>query len=564
MKKIFILTITGLTLFLSACKKDWLTLKPKGQANFETLLNKDGVNLLLIGAYANVDGANNKSAQPQGWPSGVSNWVWGSVAGGDAYKGSNSGDQALINDIAGFYLTADNTYVNSHWMFEYDGVLRCNDVLKAVKPATGMTDNEKVLAEAQARFLRAHFYVELTNVHGKVPYIDENTVDPSIVPNDHLVWPEIEADLKYAMDNLPHRWTDKGRANKWAAKTYLARVYLAQQKYAQAMPLLQDVYTNGGFTLVPDFIQNFLIATVNNAESIFEVQYAVNDGFGADNANIADALNSPTFKSSSNFFQPSHALISAFRVDANGLPLKPDATEYSANDILPFDPTGQTVPYKLPVDPRLDWTVARPGVPDFDWGIPTIAWIRDPNNGGPYMSKKSTYLKAEKNIYSSTTVRPGANANNFRKFKLSNVILWLAECETEVGSLHNATVLVNLIRNRAKGSNVVKFDNGLPAANYKVEPYPADFSTQAAARLAIRHEERLEFALEGVRFFDLVRWGIAGPVLNKYLSIDGTIMPSLLNKTFLVGQHEIRPIPQAQIDLSKKDGKSVLVQNPGY
>ncbi|MEJ7736734.1 MAG: RagB/SusD family nutrient uptake outer membrane protein [Chitinophagaceae bacterium] len=564
MKKILVFTVTGLTLFLGSCKKDWLTLKPKGQANFETLLNKDGVNLLLIGAYANVDGANNKSAQPQGWPSGVSNWVWGSVAGGDAYKGSNSGDQALINDIAGFYLTADNTYVNSHWMFEYDGVLRCNDVLKASKLATGMTDTEKVQAEAQAKFLRAHFYVELTNVHGKVPYIDENTENPTVVPNDHLVWPEIEADLKYAMDNLPHRWTDKGRANKWAAKTYLARVYLAQQKYALAMPLLQDVYSNGGFTLVPDFIQNFLIATVNNAESIFEVQYAVNDGFGADNANIADALNSPTFKSSSNFHQPSHALVSAFRVDANGLPLEPDARDYSSDDILPIDPTGLTVPYKLPVDPRLDWTVARPGVPDFDWGIPTISWIRDPNNGGPYMSKKSTYLKAEKNINSSTTVRPGANANNFRKFKLGHVILWLAECETEVGSLHNATVLVNLIRNRAKGSNVVKFDNGLPAANYKVEPYPADFPTKEAARLAVRHEQRLEFALEGMRFFDLVRWGIAGPVLNQYLSVDGKILPSLLNKTFLVGQHEVRPIPQAQIDLSKKDGKSVLVQNPGY
>ncbi|HZG26204.1 MAG TPA: RagB/SusD family nutrient uptake outer membrane protein [Chitinophagaceae bacterium] len=564
MKKIFIFTLAGLSLLLGSCKKDWLTLKPKGQANFETLLNKDGVNLLLIGAYADVDGANNKSAQPQGWPSGVSNWVWGSVAGGDAYKGSNSGDQALINDIAGFYLTADNTYVNSHWMLEYDGVVRCNDVLKAVALATGMTEVEKLQAQAQARFLRAHYYVELTNVHGKVPYIDENTVNPTIVPNDHLVWPEIEADLKFAIANLPSRWTDKGRANQWAAKTYLARAYLAQQKYALAMPLLQDVYTNGGFTLVPDFIQNFLIATVNNAESIFEVQYAVNDGFGADNANIADALNSPTFKSSSNFFQPSHALVSAFRVNNNGLPVNPDATQYTADEILPFDPTGQTVPYKNFVDPRLDWTVARPGVPDFDWGIPTIAWIRDPNNGGPYMSKKSTYLKAEKNIYSSTTVRPGANANNFRKFKLSHVILWLAECEIEVGSLRNATTLVNQIRNRAKGSNVVKFDNGTPAANYKVEPYTADFATKEEARLAVRHEERLEFALEGVRFFDLVRWGIAAPVLNRYLSVDGKIMPSLLNKTFVAGQHEVRPIPQAQIDLSKKDGQPVLVQNPGY
>jgi starch-binding outer membrane protein, SusD/RagB family len=564
MKKIFLFTITGLTLALGSCKKDWFELKPKGQASFETLLNKDGVNLLLIGAYANIDGVNNKTPQAEGWPAAVSNWVWGSVAGGDAYKGSNSGDQALINDIAGFYLTADNTYVNSHWMLEYDGVLRCNDVLRAVKLAIGMTDLEKVQAQAQARFLRAHFYVELTNVHGKVPYIDENTANPSEIPNDHLLWPEIEADLQFAIDNLPTSWADKGRATKWAAKTYLARVYLMQQKYSKAMPILQDVYTNGGFKLVPDFIQNFLIATVNNSESIFEVQYAVNDGFGASNANLGDGLNSSSFKSSSNFFQPSHSLVSAFRVDNNGLPLKVDATDYSDADILPYDPTGQTVPYKLPVDPRLDWTVARPGVPDFDWGIPTIAWIRDPNNGGPYMSKKSTYLKAEKNIYSSTTQRPGANANNYRKFKLSHVILWLAECEAEVGSLRNATTLVNLIRNRAKGSNVVKFDNGTPAANYKVEPYPADFPTQDAARLAIRHEERIEFALEGLRFFDLVRWGTAGPVLNKYLSVDGKIMPSLANKTFLVGQHEVRPIPQAQIDLSKKDGKPVLVQNPGY
>lgn len=564
MKKTFLFAITGLTLFISSCKKDWLEIKPKGQASFETLLNKDGVNLLLIGAYADIDGVNNQTPQREGWPAAVSNWVWGSVAGGDAYKGSNSGDQALINDIAGFYLTADNTYVNSHWMLEYDGVLRSNDVLRAVKLATGMTDLEKMQAAAQARFLRAHFYVELTNVHGKVPYIDENTPNPSEVPNDHLLWPEIEADLQFAIDNLPTSWIDKGRATKWAAKTYLARVYLAQQKYAKAMPLLQDVYTNGGFKLVPDFIQNFLIATVNNSESIFEVQYAVNDGFGASNANLGDGLNSASFKSSSNFFQPSHSLVSAYRVDDNGLPLKVDATDYSLADVLPYDPTGQTVPYKQPVDPRLDWTVARPGVPDFDWGIPTISWIRDPNNGGPYMSKKSTYLKAEKNIYSSTTQRPGANANNYRKFKLSNVILWLAECEAEIGSLHNATTLVNLIRNRAKGSNVVKFDNGQPAANYKVEPYAADFPTQEAARMAIRHEERLEFALEGVRFFDLVRWGIAGPVLNKYLSVDGKIMPSLANKTFLVGQHEVRPIPQAQIDLSKKDGKPVLVQNPGY
>lgn len=567
MKKILISSIAAALVFLSSCDDEWLTILPKGQANFETLQNKEGVRLLLIGAYADVDGANNKSSQTQAWSTTVSNWVWGSVRADDAYKGSNAGDQALINDIAGHFLTADNTYVNSNWQQKYDGVDRCNDVLKAIALAKDMSDLEKAEAAAQARFLRAHFYTELTNLFGKVPYISETTENPTIVPNDRLLWPEIEEDLKYAQDNLPHRWSDKGRATKWAAKTYLARVYLAQQKYAEAKVLLEDVYANGGFTLVPEFIHNFLIATVNNSESIFEVQYAVNDGFLAHNANIGDALNSPSFKSSSNFFQPSHSLVSAFRTGVDGLPVNVDPTTYTPNDQLPYSTatSNATVLYTEPVDMRLDWSIARPGVPDFDWGIPNISWIRDHNNGGPYMSKKSTYLKSEKNIYSSTTLRPGANANNYRKLKLSHVILWLAECEAEVGSLARATELVNIIRNRAKNSTVVKFADGTPAANYRVEPYPSTFPSQEFARMAIRHEERLEFALEGVRFFDLVRWGVVGPVLNRYLSVDGLRMPSLAGKNFQVGQNEIAPIPLIQIDLSKDaNGQSVLTQNLGY
>jgi hypothetical protein len=173
-----------------------------------------------------------------------------------------------------------------------------------------MSQSEKNLAEAQARFLRAHYYTELTIVHGNVPWIDENSVDRTIVPNDHILWPEIEADMKFAIDNLPLTWSDKGRPTQWAAKTYLARIYLHQNKYTEAMPILQDVYSNGGFTLVPQFNMNYLIATVNNSESIFEIQFSVNSGFDASLANYGDALNQPSFKSISNFHQPSHNLVS--------------------------------------------------------------------------------------------------------------------------------------------------------------------------------------------------------------------------------------------------------------
>jgi hypothetical protein len=311
---------------------------------------------------------------------------------------------------------------------------------------------------------------------------------------------------------------------------------------------------------------NYLIATVNNSESIFEVQYSVNSGFAAELANYGDALNQPSFKSISNFHQPSHNLVAAHRTTAAGLPLEPNPLDYDETDIVPWSTATSNPPvlYTLPVDPRLDWSVARPGVPDYDWGIPTVAWIRDIANGGPYYFKKSTFLKSERLVMSSTTGRPGANANNYRKFKLSHVILWLAECEAEAGNLTEATRLVNEIRNRAKGSAVV-MNGAVPAANYKVEPYPADFATKDEARTAIRHEMRIEFSGEGDRFFDLVRWGIAGPVMNNFLAVDSKKMPHLKDQSFTIGQHELGPIPQTQIDISiDATGNKVLTQNPGY
>jgi hypothetical protein len=373
--------------------------------------------------------------------------------------------------------------------------------------------------------------------------------------------------MLFAVDNLPLTQADKGRPTKWAAKTYLARIYLHQKKYAEAMPILRDVYANGGFSLVPQYNMNYLIANVNNTESIFEVQFSVNSGFAAQLSNYGDALNQPSFKSISNFHQPSHNLVAAHRTTAAGLPLESNPLDYDVSDIIPWSTstTNPPVLYTLPVDPRLDWSIARPGVPDYDWGTPTVSWIRDINNGGPYYFKKSTYLKAERLIMSSTTGRPGANANNYRKFKKSHVILWLAECEAEAGNLAEATRLVNEIRNRAKNSTVVRFADGTPAATYSVEPYPADFATIAEARTAIRHEIRIEFSGEGDRFFDLVRWGIVGPVMNNFLTIDATKMQHLKDQFFVPGQHELGPVPQTQIDISiDVAGNKVLTQNPGY
>ncbi len=562
MNKLIKIKLIVITIIFSSCADGWFEIKPKGQAYEDSFSSKTGVESLLIGAYAVVDGVNGRTGD--GWASAVTNWVWGGVASDDAYKGSNPGDQSQINMIEGFFVDAENLYVANHWAVLYDGVSRTNEVILAIGRAQDMTEIERNQAEAQARFLRAHFYFELTIVHGKVPYIDEHTENPGHVANDHFLWPEIEADMSFAAEHLPPSWGDKGRASQWAAKTYLARIYMYQQKFAEARLLLQDVYLNGGFSLMPSYEMNYLIAHNNNEESIFEIQYAVNDGFNnSPNAGLGDGINGPHFMGSSGFYQPSHSLVSAYRVDESGLPLLDDI--YSLDDILPHSPTGSSVLYTDPVDPRLDHSIGRPGVPYLDWGIHQgHVWIRNVSNGGPYINKKAMFKRSEQGSLSSTTGRPFLNANNYRKFKLSHVILWLAECEAEVGSLQEATNLVNLIRNRAKNSEVVRFDNGTPAANYKVEPYTFTFPSQEYARKAIQHEIRIELAMEGYRFFDLVRWGIAGPVLNKYFEVEGGVMEHLRDKSFSVGQHEIWPIPQRQIDLSVKDGVSVLTQNPGY
>lgn len=566
MKKILITTLflAGITL---SCSK--FEIKPKGQANIDQLTNKAGINSLLIGVYACTDGTmiNNAVAA---WASSVSNWVWGSVASDDARKGSSMGDQSPINPIEYFYVDASNTYVSHRWNSYFEAITRANEVLRTLPKVTDMSDAEKAEAEAQAKFLRAHFYFYLTVVYNKVPYIDENTEAPGAVPNDHAVWPEMEADLKFAVDNLPTSWGDRGRVTQWAAKTYLAKVYMFQKKFDLALPLLKDVYDNGGFTLMDSYEKNYRIAYNNNEESIWEIQYAVNDGAaGSPNANWGDGLVFPHGTAGLGiqgaFYQATHNFVSAFRVDNNGIPLLDDV--YSVDDILPYSKTGASVLYTNPVDPRLDHTVGRPGVPFLDYGVVHggDSWVVDAVNMGPYNYKKNMFLKSEASSATTTGWMTGLNPNNFRVFKLSHVILWLAECEAEVGTLDNATTLVNLIRNRAKNSEVVTFENGTPAANYKVEPYPGIFPSKEYALNAVRTEMRLEFGMEGMRFFDLVRWGIADEIMNRYITVEGSVMPPISGMSFTKGKHEIWPIPLLQIDLSDKiDGQSVLSQNPGY
>jgi hypothetical protein len=584
-KAIFItLIVASLITVFYGCKKSFLDTLPTGSANDALLANEKGVNAILIGAYAALDGQIN-GTDGTGWASSVTNWVWGDVASDDATKGSDITDQATIVPVENYSVDATNGYVVNAWRFYYAGIARANAVLKELaKVNPALPDATATSIKAQAMFIRAFIHFQAKKVYNNIPYIKE-TDDPIKVVNTVDAWPLLEADLQYAVANLPASQTDVGRPTKYAAEAVLAYVYLFEQKFTAAKPLLDDIIASGKYSLMPNFGDNFLAAKRNNAESVFEIQYSVNDGAdGSPNAGWGDALNFPVDIDGTGtccgFHQPTQNLVNAFQVDAAGLPVAvtTGAPSNFKNDMGILSTASFIQDTVTLVDPRLDYTVGRRGVPYLDWGIMRgSTWIRDQNNAGPYLNKKNMFLKKDKGALSTTTGwATGVNSNSYRAITYGHILLWRAEVAAQLNDLPTATSLVNQLRARA-GNQVLmgrcrtfilpnqtglKIDLTVPAANYKVAQYPI-FASQAYALKAIQNELRLEFAMEGFRHFDLVRWGIASTTINAYLAQDRlfrSLFGGVVPASFTANKNEYWPLPSVQVSLQP----GVLTQNTGF
>ncbi|MDE3234567.1 MAG: RagB/SusD family nutrient uptake outer membrane protein [Bacteroidota bacterium] len=588
--------IVALAVIYSSCKQGFLDKPPVGTLNQTILANENGVQGLLIGAYALLDGEGGNVNS--GWGSACDNWTYGSVAADDAYKGSTPSDQGDILGLETYTANAANGYVAQKWATCYEGAQRANDVLRMLKIAKDVPTGNANEYAAEARFLRAHYHFELKKVFGNVPFVDETVSDttaPSTLSNIDgsgayvNIWPKIEADFAFAAANLPETQSQIGRANKWAAMAFLAKVYMFEGKYSQAKPLFDQLIASGKtagglkYALVP-YAQNFNPATKNSAESVFAVQMSVNDGSataaGASNGNWGDNLNFPYNGGPGaccGFFNPSQSLANAYKTDANGLPV---ANYNSGNDV-----SATTSPYTGSLDPRIDWTMGRPGIPYYDWGPhPGDAWVRDPGNDGHFSPKKNTYAQSQKGTYTSTEnywANTELTANNYNLMRYADLLLLAAETEVQVGSLSQALTYVNMVRTRAADPTGWVYAGGAtydatksqyspqttPADNYNVAAYPTgSFTDKATALAAIQRERYMELGMEGHRFFDLVRWGIADVVLNNYLATDRIAKVSLVSvgAKFIKGKSELFPIPQSQIDILNSGGKVVLKQNPGY
>ncbi|RPE08051.1 RagB/SusD family nutrient uptake outer membrane protein [Chitinophaga lutea] len=561
MKRINSIILLAFMGLLAACSSEFLEKTPQGELSGPQLETPDGVEGVLLGAYGLMNG--NVNGTWGNYSSSPSQWLFGEVGADNAHKGSNNGDQPNMNQVELHQVSSTNDNTEIMWNRYYEGVARCNNTLRILKTVQAgnnkLSDARALEVEAEAKMLRAHYYFMLRRVFVNIPYVDETiaTADAITIPNNVEVYPKIEEDLKFAVANLPVTKPkgEKGRADKIAAQAYLGKVYLYQKKYAEALALFNTVINAKPSIVTMPFTDNFDVTKENGPESIFAAQHSINPDGSGDNANVGDMLGGFYGSAPVNccgFYQPSFDLVNSYKVTAAGLPMLDNG--YRTNPFKSdFGLTGAaktnyTPDKTIAVDPRLDYTVGRRGVPYRDWGLMAgDAWIRDPAYAGPFVGVKHMIEQAQ---FSGQAVAGGLYITglNVNIIRLADVYLMAAECNIETGALGEAMRLVNLVRARA-ALLPAKEVGGTPAAAYKVLPYAA-FPSADYARNAVRFERRLELAMEGHRFYDLVRWGIAKQVIESYSAFEGGILSSFAGIVF-EDQDAYFPIPQQQIDRSQ-------------
>lgn len=564
MKKIAYIAL-ALTLFTSC--SDFLNVQPKAILSEGQVTGADNADNFAIAAYASL--GNDHYNIP------FSLWPYGNVRSGDAYKGGR--DEA---DIQAFYfmetfknVKTDFGEVDGIWYNIYIGISRANTALRSINALTETEYPSKKQRQAEMRFLRAHWYFQLKEMFKYVPYIDENVVvtdyekiSNRALTNDQL-WDKIAADFQFAANNLPLTQLEVGRANKYAAQAYLAktRLYQAYEQDEQnnvtsinttrlnQVVALCDSVRQSSYRLESDFGFNFMPGSYENGrESLFAVQFSHDDGTTKGRLNYGDVLATPQGLGCCDFHKPSQNLANAYKTGADGLPMFND---FNNSDL---DLTTNTV------DPRLNHTIAIPGHP---WKYdPNMlyqkSWNRSPDVYGTFASLKEN---VSPNCDCFIHIDPFyGNTKNRIIIRFADVLLWEAEALIELGRQDEALPLINQIRTRAKRSTAnLKLADGSYESNFNISTYiPGDNCTWTKdfAREALRWERRLEFAMEGSRFFDLVRWGIADTYLNAYFAKEKTKRLYLKDGLFTKNRDEYLPIPYNQINFSK----GVYKQNYGY
>jgi len=559
--------ITSGLLIFSSCKKE-LDYKPTGVLSSSDLTSPTAIEGLVTAAYAAI--GNGDMIGPI-----YSNWAYGSVRSDDAYKGGGgTGDVGEIDAMEHYNLVTPTmgSFVTRTWQNLFKSISRTNVALRAVNTLNDAAFPQKTKRLAELRFLRAHSYFAMKLLYKNIPIFDENATEEEIlkVSNDLTnedSWNKIAADFQYAIDNLPESQPELARANKSAAQAYLAKLRLFQAyeqddkhkvtginqtRLQEVVTLTQAVISSGKYSLSNDIANNFLPETENGPESVFAIQFTINDGTAAGRLSFEDGLNYPHGAPQygcCGFHAPSQNLVNAHTTDANGLP---NFTTFN-NSIADLN--------TVTVDPRLDHTVGIDGHPyKYDNTKPfSNSWVRDPGVYGNFHSMRYQQLATSSSYFKLGPFM--GTAKNYDILRYDDILLMQAEAYIELGQQDKALPIINQIRTRAAASTEkLKKLDGSFASKYNTKEYSAILWTQDYARKALQWERRLEFATEGPRFFDLVRWGIAEQTLNAYIGIEKTRRTFLATAKFTAGRDEYLPIPQSEITFTN----GLYKQNAGY
>jgi hypothetical protein len=475
----------------------------------------------------------------------VSKFEFGDIASDDAEKGGESdNDRPFVKDMEYFRTRSDNLSCRSIWNICFLAIYLANNAeTNIIKIDMNQQLKDRLVAEV--RFIRAHFYFYLVNLFGEVPLVIKTlSPDEYHFPKSSkaAIWRQIEDDLIFARDHLPlksqYAKEDMGRITKGTAQSFLANAYLFQKKWALAKKEANDVIVSGEYSLEPDFQDLFQVKKTDfGVESVFEVPHiSTNTGWGDE----SEGTVIPAFCRSRNaggwgFNCPTLDLLNEFESG----------------------------------DPRL---------------VHTILFDGDIFEGEVQFNQYSPSHLHSRKVFLTPSERIGFDASdapfNFKIIRYAEVLLIHAEAACEIGNLDEARTSLNLIRRRARLSsaidkkisfkNVNKFQVSKNIyntydflkynfwdANNKRETLLPDINTndQQSLRMAIRHERRVELAMENKRFYDIIRWGDPETHFHQYAAK----WKSGKGAQFRKNINEIFPIPQDELDLNPR-----MTQNPGY
>ena len=564
MKKIlYIICAISVICGFTACNSFLDEHTPQGVLSDEQVKTPENAEAMVVSAYAIFTSAEDIN-------SSFSMWNF-DVRSDDAYKGGNGtsdGDVFHQLEIQQGVLTT-NWNINDMWVRLYNCISRVNSAI-ALLNTTGDDFKMKSQRLAEMKFLRAYAHFLLKRLYKNIPFVvDENLtyqqyneLSNTEYTNDEG-WQVIIDDLMEAYNTLPATQEDKGRPTKAAAAAFLAKVYLYKayrQDDAKSNQItsidktdLEKVieFTNptlfANYDLEKDIHNNFRPEEQyeNGVESIWAIQYSRNDGSTYGNLNWSYGLIPPNIPGATDggcdFYKPSQNLVNAFHTGDNGLPLLDNFNQKK------YDKATDNA------DPRLFLTVGMPGLPYmFNKNFmmeETSIWSRSNGLYGYYVTLKQNVDPA---LIGEYLIKGSYWASSMNRivFRYADVLLMRAEAYAQLGNADQAIALVNQIRSRAAGSTqMISGYQGSYGVKMYVANYKGSFSKEDVIKI-VKMERRLELAMESERFFDLVRWGDAATVLNKYYAEEIGSCAIYSNAHFTANKDEYLPIPFSQIAAS--------------